>query len=173
MSRRDAVGFRIFYFETSRAIVRYARLLDPEHGNDLAAEAFTRALERWSDVSGFERPEAWVRKVVLNLHITNLRRQRLESLFCPRDVAQRDLSSNVSDRVTLEAALGGLTPRQRAAVILRYYEGLTFKEVAAAMGCTVSTANRHIHRGLAKLRLAIDVSTRDDVPSNLLHSQTG
>jgi RNA polymerase sigma factor (sigma-70 family) len=158
MSGVDYVGFRIFYFEESESVGRYACLLDPENGNDLAAEAFTRALARWPDVSGYKYPAAWVRRVVLNLHISGLRRRRLETALGFRGSGGGDIADSVVDSVVISRALNDLSPRQRAALILRFYEGQSFNDVARSMGCSISTANKHVRRGLARLRLDLDVA---------------
>lgn len=157
MTRLRDEDFSAFYAQSAEAVTRYALLLDRQSGGDLAAEAFARALQHWRRVSSHEYPEAWMRRTVLNLHISKLRRRRLEVLFRPRGSVESDFSPEATDRVVLAKALSTLSPRQRAALILRYYEGLTFDEVASVMECSPSTASKHVRRGLGKLRAIVDI----------------
>lgn len=66
--------------------------------------------------------------------------------------AAGDVSAAVVERSRLEAALAQLPPRQRAAVVLRYYQDLSEKQVAEVLGCPLGTARSHASRGVARLR---------------------
>lgn len=70
------------------------------------------------------------------------------------------MSAAVAERSRLESALALLTPRQRAAVVLRYYEDLPEGQVAQALGCPVGTARSHASRGVARLREILSDSAR-------------
>jgi RNA polymerase sigma factor (sigma-70 family) len=70
----------------------------------------------------------------------------------PEVVATGDMSATVAERSRLEAALAQLSPRQRAAVVLRYYQDLPDRQVAEVLGCPVGTARSHASRGVARLR---------------------
>lgn len=71
-----------------------------------------------------------------------------------------DVSSAVAERSRLEAALAQLSPKQRAAVVLRYYEDLPEAQVAQALGCPVGTARSHASRGVARLRQILSDAVR-------------
>ena len=148
--------FGSFYEDTAERIYRLGWLLAGDEGEDLAAEAFAKALARWADVSGMANPEGWVRKVLVNLSISWKRR-----LLVGREASARlqrgppghpEASMDTSDdRMTMTQAISDLPPRQRAAVILRHYEGLTLKDIARILGCRISTVNTHLRRAHEKL----------------------
>lgn len=152
-SRRE-FDFDGFYLETSGRIYRLGWLLAGSEGEDLAAEAYVRALARWPDLMTLEHPEAWVRKVLINLCTSWKRR-----IIVGRNVGARvgpaaehtSFGESTAERLTLRAAIDELSPRQRAAVVLRHYEDLTLAETASALGCSVSTANTHLRRAYATL----------------------
>ena len=70
----------------------------------------------------------------------------------PEQVEAGDVSVSVAERSRLEAALAQLPPRQRAAVVLRYYQDLSEKQVAEVLGCPLGTARSHASRGVSRLR---------------------
>lgn len=153
-SQPDA-DFRLFYEQTAKQIYSFAYLIAGDTGEDLAAEAYSRALARWSDVSGYERPDAWVRRIIVNLLVTRGRRERVQRLFVQRshgDVSTDDDVAQVEDRLMLQQALRDLSPKQRAVIVLRYWSDLSLKETARAMGCSVSSANAHLSRARSKLQ---------------------
>ena len=145
-----------FYRSTANRIYALTFLLVGEGGEDLAAEALARALANWSTVIDTKRPEAWVRKVAVNLSISFLRRRRRERAFIePRRVSESPSQGAEEDRLTIQQALERLSPKQRAAVVLRYYEDLSLKEMARVMRCTTSSADTHLRRGLERLRVTL------------------
>jgi RNA polymerase sigma-70 factor (sigma-E family) len=98
---------------------------------------------------------AYLRRAVVNEY---LRSRRLRSSteivteFVPESPAAERLDDQVADRALLWAALGTLAARQRAVLVLRYYEGLTDREIAALLGCREPTVRSLVSRGLACLR---------------------
>lgn len=154
MSRTDA-DFRLFYETTAKEIYGFAYLLAGDQGEDFAAEAYSRALARWSDVSGYERPDAWVRRVIVNLLVSRARREKVQQLFLQRtrkELMENDQVDNAEDRLLLQQALRELSPKQRAVVVLRYWSDLSLKETARAMGCSMSSVNAHLGRARSKLQ---------------------
>lgn len=146
--------FTGFYEETAERIYRFGWLLAGEEGEDLAAEAFAKALARWSDVGDMANPEGWVRKVLVNLTISWKRRlvvRRQASAPLQRDGRLHQSTDAADDHVTVVRAISRLPPKQRAAVILRHYEGLTLKDIAGILGCRISTVNTHLRRAHDKL----------------------
>lgn len=73
----------------------------------------------------------------------------------PDSLEVRDEAAAVDERTRLEAALASLPARQRAAVVLRYYQDLSERHVAEALGCPVGTARSLTVRGVARLRLLL------------------
>jgi RNA polymerase sigma-70 factor (ECF subfamily) len=139
---------------TARRIVGPGR--DPEA---LAAEALTRAFDRWPSVGRHPAPEAWVLSVTINLSLDKLRRHPLpeDAVIDLRDVAGRSPVVESSDdatavRLALGAALRELPEKQRHAVALRYLAGCPEEQIAASLGVAPGTVKTHIKRGLEKLR---------------------
>jgi len=101
-----------------------------------------------------QHPEAYVRRMVLNLYLDGWRRSRKWADIAPR-VAVEDVrfpDSGVTARADVVHALTRLTPRQRASVVLRYFEDMTIAQVAAAMGTAPGTVKRYLHDALRTLR---------------------
>jgi RNA polymerase sigma-70 factor (sigma-E family) len=132
---------------------RHARRLvgDPAVAEELAAEALTRTYVRWPRVRSYEFLDAWVLRVVTNLAIDALARR--PALSPVRDALAAD--DVVVLRVTLAHALRALPARQRDAVVLRYLVDMSEADVAGALGIAPGTVKSHLHRALARLRVAL------------------
>jgi RNA polymerase sigma-70 factor (ECF subfamily) len=128
---------------------------DAELAEDLAAEAFARAFARWERVRRHPAPEAWILRTTTNLAIDSLRRRRPDAAA----LAVVDPEDAVALRLTLVAALGSLSRRQREIVVLRYLADLPEKEVAETLGISAGTVKTHLHRALQRLRDDLDPST--------------
>jgi RNA polymerase sigma factor (sigma-70 family) len=74
--------------------------------------------------------------------------------------SERDIATEVVDRVTLQAAIEQLPTRQRVALVLRYYGGLPLAEIATAMGCALGTVKSTLHAAHLRLHLELD----DEIP---------
>lgn len=139
------------------AMLRTAVLLAPgrEAGEDLLQEALERLLRKWHTVDG--DLEGYLRRIMYNRAVDRwrARARRPEVLGHPVEAAVADHASRLDLRLALVAALELLTPRQRAAVVARYWEQLTEEETAAALGCSVSAVKSAAARGLKTLRGAI------------------
>ncbi|MEW2396831.1 SigE family RNA polymerase sigma factor [Streptomyces sp. NPDC046862] len=151
--------FREFVAMRSTALLRLAVLLtggDRHAAEDLLQIALMKAYGRWAHI---EQPEAYVRQVLYRQQVNRwrLRRHRAETTVpvLPESDREADTGSDSELRVALWAALGQLTKRQRAVVVLRYFEDLPESEVAALLGCPVGTVRSTAHRSLAKLRALV------------------
>lgn len=126
---------------------------------DLAQEAFLRALRNWGEVAVHERPDAWVRRVVLNLSASRFRRLSNEAKALAR-LASRGERDMVAPAPEAEpdfwAAVRHLPRRQAQAIALHYIEDLSVDDVADAMGCAVGTAKAHLHAARAALAQRLD-----------------
>jgi RNA polymerase sigma-70 factor, ECF subfamily len=134
----------------------YAYFNDRQEAQDIAQEAFCRALARWDAVSGYDDPVAWVRRVAWNLAVSRWRRSRTVLGFLRRQ--RRDepyLEGPAPDRVALFAALAKLPDRQRRLVVLRYLADLTVAEIAEREGIAEGTVKSMLHR--ARTTLAAEV----------------
>lgn len=154
--RRESVAE--FVAARGRALTRYAYLLCGDAAEDLVQEALVRALARRRQApEDPQKLEQYVRRVMVNLVIDQSRRaarwhKALPRLATASDV--RDASGEVCERLTLAASLAGLPPRQRACVVMHYYEDLPLAEIAGRLGCGVGTVKSQLHdarRALAEV----------------------
>jgi RNA polymerase sigma-70 factor (sigma-E family) len=147
--------FHEFVVHRSPALSRIAYLLTGDHhlAEDLVQSALAKAYPHWRRVRDGD-PDAYVRRVMYHQHISWWRRRRLVERLepDPRDRVGADPTEAAALRLTLAAALRRLTHRQRAVLVLRFYEDLTEVQVAQVLGCTVGTVKRHGHDGLRRLR---------------------
>jgi RNA polymerase sigma factor (sigma-70 family) len=115
-----------------------------------------RTYWRWPLVRRHEHPWAYARKVLVNLHRALGRRALVEARHRaaepPPAAVLSGLEEGVMAHVTVRAALLGLPPRQRAVVVLRYYEDLSEAEVARLLWMPVGTVKSTASRAMAKLR---------------------
>lgn len=121
-------------------------------GEEVAQEAFARLLQPGRAI---EDPPAYLRATVVNLARSRLRRAvlaRRHARELPRDApGPEEATEALAARIALRHALRRLPARQREAVVLRYYAGLTEAEVARAMGVSLGAAKTHLHRARAAL----------------------
>lgn len=132
---------------------------------ELAQEALIRAYERWSTVAQLDSPGGWTHRVAVNLGRSHLRR-RLAAQRARSRLANDALPTQPAvDEATWEVqqAVSELPPRLRAAVVLRYYSGLSPEEVGVALGITPGAVRVRTHRGLARLRSRL--ALEDDDPA--------
>nr|WP_238350653.1 SigE family RNA polymerase sigma factor [Kribbella shirazensis] len=143
------------------ALRSYAYLLtgDPAAASDLVQEALTRVFGRRRVGEDIDQLEAYVRRAMLNQYVDS--RRRLKRWNATRHLLvdpphHDDDQLAVADDV--RRALGTLSPRQRACVVLRYYEDLTVTEVADELGCAEGTVKRHLSDARAKLAVQLGVN---------------
>jgi RNA polymerase sigma factor (sigma-70 family) len=124
---------------------------------DAAAEAFTRAYERWNRVSVMSRPRAWVYVVALNVARRRLRRRAMERVLLSRFRPP----SEIPPETGLETwdLVRSLPERERLAIVLRYVGDLSESEVAKAMGITAGGAAKTLHT--ARKRIASMITDAD------------
>ncbi|MFE5327747.1 sigma-70 family RNA polymerase sigma factor [Embleya sp. NPDC056575] len=128
----------------------YAYLLcgDASAAEDLVQEALVRALGTRRAAS-VEYLESYVRKAILHLVMDGTRHRtrwlRIRPLFVPPAKPVEDEGSTSAVRLTVRDALLGLSPRQRACVVLRYYEDYPVPRIAEELGCGEGTVKRHLH----------------------------
>lgn len=159
MSTADA-EFRSYVAERWPAVVRTAYLLcgDRMHAEDLAQAGFVQLHRHWRRVNAAGPPDAYLRRIVVNLANRRRVRDRPELLVpAVHDSAQPEPGfTAVEERDELFTALRQLPPRMRAVLVLRYYEQLTERETADALGCAVGTVKSHSSQGLQRLRQLLD-----------------
>ena len=115
---------------------------------ELVQEGFLRAYQRWDRIGGYDRPGAWVRRVVLNLATSRSRRLARRVVALRRVGAQRGSEALDLSTDTLEfwALVRGLSTRQAQVVVLYYEADRSIEEVAAILGCGEGTVRAHLHR---------------------------
>ena len=142
------------------ALKRQAFLLcgDESQADDLVQEALVRAFTRPLRVPRPGGAEAYVRVIMVNLFIDGARRRsrwrRVAPLLRPVGTAP-DPADQVSDRDAMLAALRSLSPRQRACVVLRYYEDLPVAEVAAVLGVGEGTVKRYLSEAMSHVAVRL------------------
>ena len=128
---------------------------DPHVASDAVAEAFAQALQRGEAIRS---PAAWVWRVAFRIAAADLqRRRRLEPIDDGAADARADPTAAGDDVLDLMRALGMLTAKQRAAVVLHHYAGYSRTEVARIIDSTPSAVGVHLHRGRRRLRRALEV----------------
>jgi RNA polymerase sigma-70 factor (sigma-E family) len=129
---------------------------DRELARDLAQEAFARLVTRLAGLRKAEAVDAYLRRSVVNLARNHWRRLGRERTFLRREgpaIACATVSQpEVADREAVWEALSRLPYRQRAALVLRFYEDLSERQTASTLGCAVGTVKSLVSRGLESLR---------------------
>ncbi|MBP0453155.1 MULTISPECIES: SigE family RNA polymerase sigma factor [unclassified Kitasatospora] len=154
---RDATpDFEEFVAARSPRLLRVAWLLtgDPHLAEDLLQTALAKVWPKWEKIS-IEHPEAYVRRVLVNAHVSWWRRRwhgELPHGELPEPPTDADPFEDVVLGQVVAAAVRALPPRQRAVVVLRYFEDLSVEETAEALGCSTGTVKSQTHRALLALR---------------------
>ncbi len=140
-------------------------LRDADRATDAVQNALVRA---WRDLPTLRDPDrfdAWLRRLVVNACIDEIRRTRRSRL----DVDVSDISdppfvsdetSAIADRDQLERAFSRLDPDERAVIVLHHYLDLPLPEVAATLGIPLGTTKSRLYRGLREMRAALDADAR-------------
>lgn len=140
------------------SLYRFAYLLTARHADaeDLAQQTLVKAYASWSRVRAAASPEGYVRRIMTNTYLSAKRpaRARLEVLT-DRTPEHPVPQGSPEERWTLWPHVRTLPPRQRAVVVLRYYEDLTEQQIADTLGCSVGTVKSTAHRALASLRSSL------------------
>ena len=140
---------------TSLTTQLYAYFGDRQQAQDVTQEAFCRAYAKWLQISAYDDPVAWVRRVAWNLATSQARRSRVAAAFRRRH-QPRHVPPPSPDRVALFAALRALPDKQRQATVLFYLADLPITEIAEAMAASVGTVKSWLHR--ARVTLAQELA---------------
>jgi RNA polymerase sigma-70 factor (ECF subfamily) len=148
-----ADDFDAFYAATYTRLVGqlYAVTGDLAEAEDVVQEAFARAVVRWPRIRGYDLPEAWVRRVAVNLARQGLRRTRRRLRLLVRLAPPPPAPGPSVDGLVLAAALRTLPPAQRQVLALHHAAGLPVREVAELLGVPEGTAKARLARGRAAL----------------------
>ena len=156
-AQRD--GFEVFFVRHQQAVYGYLLRMtaDEQAARDLSQETFLRAWQRFERIRAYEAPLAWLLRVATNLALTHLRRRALP-VGSPRllgdddDVAHSDPTLRVVELDAVEQALLALTPKQRAALVLREVYGLSCDEVGQTLRVSRDAAKMLLLRGRERFR---------------------
>jgi RNA polymerase sigma-70 factor (sigma-E family) len=144
----------------SATLGRTAHLLcgDWHRAEDLVQAVCVRLYAVWPRLRKRDSVDAYVRKMLVRAYLRERRRpwRREHTTAEPPEVAISAGYGGVETRMVLLAALAALPPRQRAVVVLRYWEDYSLQDAAAALGCSVGTVKSQAARGLATLRRYLD-----------------
>jgi RNA polymerase sigma-70 factor (sigma-E family) len=164
--RRPQPEFDRFVAEVVQGLLRLAYLIawDAAEAEDLVQEGLLRVARRWPRVRRMDHREAYARKVVVNLALdeSGRRARRRAELGEPaaaggsfdafEDASAVRVLGRVEENADLVRALGSLPPRQRAVLVLRYFDDLSEVQAAEVMGCSVGTVKSSTSRALERLR---------------------
>ena len=151
--------FEEYAQQHTRQLLRLATVLASDHGTaeDVVQEVLIRAHRDWTKISKLSYPHAYLRRMVVNECIS-WRRKWARVMVVPDlelDRLTADHEGRHADRDELIAELRKLAPKTRAAIVLRYFEGLSDAEIADSLGCQRSTVRGYVHRGLKALRIEL------------------
>ncbi len=139
--------YRAAYARVARTV--FLIVHDRDRAEEIAQDAFVQMLRHWGRVSGYEQPDAWVRRVAIRMAVQHARRERrrptLELLAFGAPVVPATESGGVL------TAIASLSPMQRAAVVLFYWADQPVLEIARTLGVSESTVKQHLFRARARL----------------------
>jgi len=149
--------FAQFVREQTATLLRSAYLLTGSSAaaEDLVQETFLRLFPKWDRVLAADVPIAYVRRSLVNGFLNQRRKPSSRELIIdelPERVDGRDIGADVTNRDLVWRLLTGLPDRQRAALVMRFFEDLADDDIARYLGCRLGTVRSLISRGLAALR---------------------
>ncbi|GAA3685785.1 SigE family RNA polymerase sigma factor [Nonomuraea antimicrobica] len=160
--------FGAFVAARATTLLRVAYLAcgDQAEAEDLLQTALERTYRNWDRVR-HDTPEPYVRRVIINTAISRARRRAILNIVPVRVPPERPArSTDVDLRHVLMDALRGLPPRQRAVIVLRYWEDLSEAQTAEVLGCTIGTVKSQASKAMAKLRTALGETSLEGVIGN-------
>jgi RNA polymerase sigma-70 factor (sigma-E family) len=138
-------------------LLRLAGVLagDRATGEDVVQEVLLRASRHWARICAGGAPQAYVRRMVVNEYVSWRRKwgRLVPSSEIIDERVSPDHAEQQADRAELAQLLDRLPARQRAVLVLRYYEGMSDVAVAEVLGCSTGTVRSHASRALASLRV--------------------
>lgn len=147
------------------SLYRYAYLLAGNHADaeDLAQQTLVKAYGAWSKVVRADSPTAYLRRTLTNTYLSQKRpkARRAELLTDAPPEGRAAPPPGPEDRMVLWPHVRSLPPRQRAVVVLRYYEDLSEQQIADVLGCSTGNVKSTAHRALQSLRASLDTDGRE------------
>lgn len=144
--------------DRGRALVGYAFLLcgDSAEAEDLVQDALVKTFSGRLSADAVLSTEAYVKRAILTIHLDGFRRRKhwatIRHLSATPDTDDgARTEALVTDRMHVFSALGGLSPRERACVVLRFYEDLTIRQIADHLSLSQGTVKRYLHDAVRTL----------------------
>ena len=166
-------AFTAFVAARSRSLLRTAYLLTGDHGlaEDLLQTALTKTYLAWGRIRDRDSLEAYVRQTMITTHTSWWRRRwQGETPTATLPESTYDAATATSDeRVRVFPHLKALPARQRAVIVLRYYEDLSESEIARVLGLPAGTVKSTASRALRKLRVAPELRPDKDMTTDEVH----
>jgi RNA polymerase sigma-70 factor (ECF subfamily) len=157
-----ASSFDLFYETHRKRALRLAIALcgDSAKGEEIVQDAFVSAFAAWARVSEYDRPDAWLTRVVVNRSISVRRRVRTESRLVARlaalEAGRPEVPHGASGDAAFVAQLVQILPKRQAQCLaLRYVDEQSADEIAASLGISPSTVRVHLHRALQTIEAAM------------------
>ena len=163
MRREERLEYEWLFRAAYPRIVRTVRMIVRDHGvaEEVTQEAFLKLLQKWRTVSGYEQPDAWVRRVAIRQAMRRARheagRRRAEDFVEARTTAPSEPDVDLAD------AISALAPMQRACVVLYYFDDLPVAAIARVLVVSDSTVKQHLHRARARLAELLSEEVPHDV----------
>ena len=156
-ARVDDPGFRDYVTTRSGSLLRMAYVLTRNRADaeDLVQAALAKTYQAWDRIEDRAALDGYVRRAMVNTHISWWRRRRLEE-YPTEEIPDRPVADHAGDselQDALKRALDRLPRRMRAAVVLRYYEDMSEAEIAEVLGVSQGTVKSTVSRAVAKLRI--------------------
>jgi RNA polymerase sigma-70 factor (ECF subfamily) len=164
--RTEIADFGAFYERTYPAAFRTALgiLRDSAWAADVTQEAYIAAYSARDRYRGDAPGYAWLHRIVVNQALSALRRHRpMVQEIRPDDSMRPDESNPTAERMAVFDALGELAPRQRAAVVLRYYHDYDYATIARILGTSSTNVGALLSRAIDRLR--IELESRQHAPA--------
>ena len=162
---QEALAFEEYAAAAWPRLYRSSYLLAGNHADaeDLAQQTLLQAFRSWDRVSRSDQPAAYLRRMQTNLFISQRRpkSRRLEVLTDAPPEPRPVPGAGDEDRMEIWPHVASLPPRQRAVIVLRYYEQLSEREIAETLGCSTGNVKSTAHRALKALRAAVGPEVHD------------
>jgi RNA polymerase sigma-70 factor (sigma-E family) len=169
-----AQNFGEFVAGSLPALLRFGHVLtgNPQEAEDLVQEALAKSLRRWRRVSA-DDPHAYVRRVMVNTHLTQWRRwgARVQLGDVPEPASHDGKLRQSEEWDVLRRALAMLPARQRAVLVLRYLEDVPDPVIAGLLGCGLGTVRSQASRGLAALRPLLAAGATETILGGDAHAE--
>ena len=153
-------AFESFFEDEKERLLRTLSIItgSSAEAEDLTQEAFTKVFERWDAVAAMEDPAGYLHRTAMNLFRNQYRRTRVALTRAVGAGPEQDVFKAVEDRDAAARALGALTPRQRAALVLTEALGYSGEETGQLLGIKASTVWALTHQARAALQGTVEAS---------------